>query len=152
MFRGWYRDSCRGPVGVIGPLVKDQGGRLLTGIGGNGGAEDWMVLGALRHHIRGLRNRRLDGLRGLNRLGGLRLAGQALLLQLLQFPHGRSEGTLQTGASRGYAIQKRRLFIACRFVLVDMVLAGSQACEEPLGDGHLLEVEPLGAVVRLPIG
>jgi hypothetical protein len=46
------------------------------------------------------------------RLGGLRLAGQALLSAIAQFSHGRREGTLQMGASRGYAIQKRRLFCA----------------------------------------
>jgi hypothetical protein len=70
--RGWCRDSNRVSVVSWGPVVKDQGDRLLTAIGGDGGAEDRMVLCTLRHHIIGVRNlwlgwrvnRRLHGLHG----------------------------------------------------------------------------------------
>jgi len=61
---GWGRDTKGGSVGVFDPVVKDQGGRTLTGIGVDGGAEDRMGLGGFRHHIGG----RVDG--GLGRLFG----------------------------------------------------------------------------------
>ena len=81
VFVGWQRDTGCGSVGVVCAVVKDQGGRLLTAIGGDGGAEDRMVLGALRHQIGGLRNQWPGGLYGLLWLHGLLLAlGLALFL------------------------------------------------------------------------
>src|ERR1022692_132129 len=72
VFRGWRRDTNCGSVGVVCPVVKDQGVRLLTGIGGGGGAEGRVVLRSFRHQIIGVRNlwlgwpvnRRLRGLHG----------------------------------------------------------------------------------------
>ena len=65
VFPGWRRDSGGVTVRVVGLVVKDQGDRLLTAIGGDGGTEDRMVLFALRYHIIGVRNlwlsRRGDG-------------------------------------------------------------------------------------------
>src|ERR1035438_4436283 len=80
-FEAGPKDSGRGSVGVVCPVVKDQGGRVLTGIGGDGGAEGWMVLCALRHHISGVRNRWLCGLHGLRWLHR-RLLGPSLPLLL----------------------------------------------------------------------
>ena len=60
-------------------LSKIRGDRLLTGVGGDGGARDWMVLYALRHHITGGWGRRLRGLYGLF---GLLFLGPGLALLL----------------------------------------------------------------------
>src|ERR1017187_8954558 len=78
--RGWRRDTNCGSVGVVCPVVKDQGVRLLTGIGGGGGAEGRVVLRSFRHQIIGMRNLWLGWpvnrrLRGLHGWGGLRLPG-----------------------------------------------------------------------------
>ena len=89
----WFGDSGRVSVGVVGGVVKDQGGRLLTGVGGDGSTEDRVGLRALRRHKIGVRNlgsgwrryRRRRGFRGLRRL---RLAGLALLLRLLHVRDG----------------------------------------------------------------
>jgi hypothetical protein len=80
VFRGWRRDTNCGSVRVVCPVVKDQGGRLLTGIGGDGGTEGWMVLFALRHHSKS--RVRSGWLGGLHRLLGLLLLvlSRALLL------------------------------------------------------------------------
>ena len=89
VFRGWHEDSDRVSVGVVCLVVKDQVGRLLTGVGGDGSAEDWMVLRSLGHHIGWLRNlwlgrlrnRRRRGFCGWRCLDGLRLRlGLPLLL------------------------------------------------------------------------
>ena len=68
-------------LGSFVRLSKISGGRLLTGIGGDGGAEGWMVLCALRHHTSGVRNRWLCGLHGLRWLHR-RLLGPSLPLLL----------------------------------------------------------------------
>src|ERR1035438_7688868 len=61
-------------------LSKHRGGDALTASGGEGGAEDRMGFGALRHYIVGARDRWLGG-RVLGRLYGLWLGpGLALLL------------------------------------------------------------------------
>ena len=79
-------------------LSKIRGGRLLTGIGADGGAEDRMGLCAFRHHIGWRLNVRLCGRRGLLGLVGLRTLGvllAALLLRLLHVFDGGAEGALQ---------------------------------------------------------
>jgi hypothetical protein len=48
--REWCRDSYCVPAAACNKVVKDQGGRLLTGVGGGGGAGDRMGLGTLRHY------------------------------------------------------------------------------------------------------
>ena len=81
-------------MGGAGEVVKDQGGKLLTGIGGGGSAEDRVGFRVLRHRMIGGRSgwagRRMGrGGRGFRGLRGPRMAGgllAALLLQLLQFP------------------------------------------------------------------
>src|ERR1022692_3621038 len=67
-------------LGSFVRLSKIRGGRFLTGIGGDGGTGDWMVL-ALRHHISGVRNRWFCGLHGLRWLHR-RLLGPSLPLLL----------------------------------------------------------------------
>ena len=111
VFCGWSEGSGRVSVGVGCLIVKEQGGRLLTAIGREGGTEDRVGFGALRHHvIRVGYLRRLHGSRGLGRLYGLRLgAGLPVLLQLLELAHGSSEGTLQTHALHGDAVQQGKL-------------------------------------------
>jgi hypothetical protein len=94
---GWYRDSYRVSVVHWCQVVKDQGGRLLTSVGGDGGTEDRITLRSLRHRIIGGRSlgpgwrvcRRWRGFGGLGRLRGLRLTGLPLLLRLL---HVLNEG------------------------------------------------------------
>ena len=93
VFGGWCEDSDCVSVVPWDLVVKDQVGRLLTGIGGDGGAEDRVGLRALRHHIVGVFNWPLRGLRGLRLRPGL-----PLFLCLLQFPHRSGEGTLQMRA------------------------------------------------------
>jgi hypothetical protein len=85
-----------------GEVVKDQGGKLLTGVGG-GDAEDYFSLGRLLHYIcRGRfgltvvrRFRHWLGLVGLMLLFGL---GFALFLQALQFVQGSVKRPFETGA------------------------------------------------------
>ena len=99
---GWFRDKSGVSVVTWGEVVKDQGGRLLTGVGG-GDAEDGGGLGRLRHYVCRRRfglavvRRFRDWLRlgGLPQLFGL---GFALFLQPLQFVQGRVKGPLETGA------------------------------------------------------
>src|ERR1017187_8130871 len=154
VFRGWGRDSCCVSVVPWDPVVKEQG-RWLTGIGGGGGAEDWMGFGALRHYIGRLRNRRWSGFRGLRRLRGLRLPGvllAALLLRLLQVLDGGAEGALQLRALFGNVPQHDELLFAEFDELVDPPLALGSPGEQPLGGDHGFQVASLGAVLGLPVG
>src|ERR1017187_6165099 len=54
VFPGLRRDSDCVSVVPWGPVVKDQGGRLLTRVGGDGGTEDRVVLCTFRHQITAL--------------------------------------------------------------------------------------------------
>ena len=99
---GWGRDTEGGSVGVFDPVVKDQGGRTLTGIGMDGSAENWVGFGGFRHYIDVGRNgRRLFGRLGSG-LEGLGLwLGLPFLLRLLEILDGGAEGTLQLRALFG---------------------------------------------------
>ena len=55
---GWFGDSDGVSVGVAVRLSKIRGGRLLTGVGGDGSTEDRVGLRALRHHVVGARRLR----------------------------------------------------------------------------------------------
>src|ERR1022692_4229413 len=54
VFPGLRRDSDCVSVVPWGPVVKDQGGRLLTRVGGDGGTEDRVILCTFRHQITAL--------------------------------------------------------------------------------------------------
>src|ERR1035438_6029958 len=160
---GWIsgrgRDSDCVAVGVVCLVVKDQGGQLLTGVGGDGGAEDGVCFLALRHGVLGvrsgwfgwLRNRRRRGLRGLCRLW-TRLEGLAFLLRLLHVRDGGAEGALQLGAVFGNVTQHFKAFFAECDRQVDPLLALGNAAEQPLGGDHGFQVAAFGAGLRLPVG
>src|SRR5580700_5961967 len=152
---GWDGDSDRVSVVAGDPVVKEQGGRSLAGVGAGGGAGDGLVFRAFRHHIIRGRGGRLLGLRGwlgwnvLRGLGGLRAA---LLLQLLQFVQGGGEGTLQAGALPANLAQQGELVFGRDVGVIDVELASGDAREQPLGSTHLFKIEALSAGLGLPLG
>lgn len=120
----------RGCVSVVpwGPAVKDKGGRIVNGY----------------------RNVWFCGLHGLLWLLAL-LLGLAFPLQLLQLSHGIPEGMLQADALRGDAIQQGQLFFEWQGCLIYAALAFGQPRQQPLGDGHLFQMEPFGPGFGLPL-
>lgn len=120
----------RGCVSVVpwGPAVKDKGGGLLTGIGMSGFAACTVCFGCWRC-CWALRSR----------------------CNLLQLSHGIPEGMLQADALLGDAIQQGQLFFEWQGCLIYAALAFGQPRQQPLGDGHLFQMEPFGPGFGLPL-
>lgn len=74
-FFGWGGDSDCVSVGGVGEVVKEQGVRLLTGIGRDGGAEGRVDFGGVRSRVA----ERGGGVRLCGWLGWLGLDGRLAL-------------------------------------------------------------------------
>jgi len=71
---------------------------------------------------------------------------------VLESVHGIREGTLEARALHRDAIEQGQLFVEWHFVLVDFPLADGHARDQPLAGGHLFELYPFRAALRLPLG
>lgn len=152
MFLRWCRDSGRLSVVQCGSVVKEQGVELLTAVGGDGGSEGWVGLRACRHHVVEMRRGGVFGLYGFRGLRLLPLAGLALLLRLLQLVQSGGEGSLQAHTIYGSIVHQDKLLFDLEVGFEDLALASGNVREQPLVGGHLFQMEPLGAGLRLPLG
>jgi len=150
--------------GIVGWVVKDQGGKKLTGVGIGGGAENWRGFGRGAHYIdgRGDRGRlcggHVGGLGGCLARLSLRL-GPALLLRGFQILHGGAEGTLQLRALFDHEGELARIFFI-EFniqiflnvqLFVDSSFAAGDTGEQPLRSGRSFEIQPFGRGFRMPL-
>ena len=74
------------------------------------------------------------------------------LPQMLQFPHGFREGTLQPAALHRKPIQQSHLLVSSHSLHIDRALADFQPHQLPLRRDHLFDQQLLGRAARPPFG
>ena len=86
---------------------------------------------------------------GLARMGCGWVRAWRSFCSCLKFAPGTGEGALQARALRGDAVQEGQLPLSGQFVPIDAPLAFGKPGKQPMGGGHLFQIQPFGAALGL---